>query len=197
MRRGIACLLRESIGFAHVLEAVDDRAGLDLARCRAPGLVVLSAELPAARPARETCAQLRAVLPAAPLVLLAGSPRVEEIRDCLVAGASGCIRGDAPEEAIVRAFEESLAGDIALDARIAHQLAIADARWTSPRRPRLTPREREVLDLLARGLSNRRIAERLVIAETTVKGHVSQLLEKLQAASRLEVVTLARDADLL
>lgn len=197
-RRGLAALLREDVGVEEVLEADGSSGALALARAQRPDLVLLDMHMPGSLPARELCAQLRGLLPDASLIVVTAFDRTSEIRDCLLAGANGCLLKDTAEVDLAQSVLSVIAGETAIDARIAQRIA-AEAVGGAPRsgRPHLTSREREVLGLLAEGCSNRRIAERLVISETTVKGHVSSLLEKLGASSRLEVVVRASHAGLL
>lgn len=197
-RRGLALLLREDVGVDEVLEAGGSGEALALARARRPDLVLVDMQMPESLPARELCAHLRALLPDAWLIVVTAFERTGEIRDCLLAGANGCLLKDTAEADLARSLLSVIAGETAIDARVAQRIA-AEAVGRAPRhgRPHLTSRERDVLGLLAEGCSNRSIAERLVISETTVKGHVSSLLEKLGASSRLEVVVRASQAGLL
>jgi DNA-binding NarL/FixJ family response regulator len=96
------------------------------------------------------------------------------------------------------AMRATVTGATALDPRIAFQLArdLADEP-TRAGAPHLSVREREVLRLLAEGRSNRAIARQLGLSEATVKGHVSRLLDKLNASSRLEAVVLATNTGLI
>jgi len=121
-----------------------------------------------------------------------------EIRDCLTAGADGCLLKDTSETDMAAALRTATTGAPALDPRIAFQLARDLASEPpSTRAPRLSAREKQVLGLLAEGLSNRAIARKLGLSEATVKGHVSRLLDKLNVSSRLEAVVRATDAGLI
>ncbi len=96
-RRGLAAILREEIGFADIRQADGASTGLTLAREKRPELAIVDIHLAASIPAREFCAQLRAELLEARIVLLTASDRVSEIRDCLTTGANGCLLKDTPE----------------------------------------------------------------------------------------------------
>jgi DNA-binding NarL/FixJ family response regulator len=149
-------------------------------------------------PAPQVCHRLRGLLPDARIVLVTAFDRTGEIRDCLAAGADGCLLKDTSEVDMTAALRTVLDGGCVIDPRIAFRLVrhVADEPDRAPA-VRLTARERDVLDLLAEGCSNRAIARRLRLSEATVKGHVGAILEKLHASSRLEAIVRASDAGLL
>ena len=117
---------------------------------------------------------------------------VEEpmVRDALEAGAAGYLLKDADSDEVGHAIRAALAGHMHLDPTVARLLADS---VRSPQRPgdRLTPREREVLSLIAEGASNRQIAEALVVSERTARTHVSAILSKLGLVSRTQAALWA------
>jgi NarL family two-component system response regulator YdfI len=118
---------------------------------------------------------------AQPTIVTVSDPSAQTSRALLRAGARGVIGRDAARE--------DLAAAVAAVAR--GYIVLADGFLTQDsERPALTPREREVLDLLARGLSNKQIAMRMALAENTVKFHVASILAKLDAATRTQAVTI-------
>jgi two-component system response regulator DevR len=106
---------------------------------------------------------------------------------------------DADSEDVILRLRHLAAGTRVIDPRVAQELAVdmVSALRGETEQVQLSPREREVLDLLAEGCSNRQIAERLFIAETTVKGYVAALLTKLEVDSRLQVVIKAAQRGML
>lgn len=108
-------------------------------------------------------------------------PSAETSRALLRAGARGVIGRDAARDDLDAAIAAVSRGYIVLSERY------LDA---AGERPKLTPRERDVLDMLARGLSNKQIAARLTLAENTVKFHVASILAKLDATTRTQAVTI-------
>ena len=125
------------------------------------------------------------------------------VYDALRAGASGFMLKDAPPEEIVAAVRIVASGDALLAPAVTRAVVeeFARQRPAPPPPPRavedLTPREREVLDLIVRGLSNPEICARLVITEATAKTHVARILQKLGLRDRVQVVIYAYESGLL
>ena len=125
------------------------------------------------------------------------------VYDALRAGASGFMLKDAPPEEIAAAVRIVASGDALLAPAVTRAVVeeFARQRPAPPPPPRavedLTPREREVLDLIVRGLSNPEICARLVITEATAKTHVARILQKLGLRDRVQVVIYAYESGLL
>ena len=196
-RRGLQMIVSEAFGEAHCAEAADAATALALAETLGPDLLLLDMHMPGGLTAPALCRMMREALPDIKIVIVTAFDSTSEIRDCLVAGADGCLLKDTSETDMAAALRTSVTGT-ALDPRIAFQLARDLTSATAPAQvPHLTGREREVLRLLAEGRSNRAIARQLGLSEATVKGHVSRLLDKLNASSRLEAVVRATDTGLI
>jgi DNA-binding NarL/FixJ family response regulator len=130
------------------------------------------------------------------------SPRRANLYDALRAGASGFLLKDVPAEDLIEAVRIVAAGDALIAPAITKRLLTRFARSAPPRVPgagleQLTPREQEVLGLVARGLSNAEIAGELVLSEATVKTHVKPLLSKLGLRDRVQAVVLAYETGLV
>jgi DNA-binding NarL/FixJ family response regulator len=129
----------------------------------------------------------------------------ENVVDALRAGASGFLLKDAQPAELVQAIRIVAGGDALLGPSVTRRLLDRFARLATPmdeaqaaeRLHDLTERERETLTLVAQGLSNREIAERLSLAEPTVKTHVSHLLMKLELRDRAQLVVLAYEVGLV
>jgi DNA-binding NarL/FixJ family response regulator len=201
-RRGLHMVVSAAYGDVDCADAADATAALTQAASLRPDLVLLDMHMPGTVAASTLCAQLREIVPAAPIVIVTAFDSIAEIRDCLLAGAAGCLLKDTAEIDMAAALRAVMAGGPALDSRIAYRLArdlVRDPAGESAlaATPQLSRREKDVLELLAEGSSNRAIAIRLKLSEATVKGHVSRLLDKLNATSRLEAVMHASDAGMI
>ena len=116
---------------------------------------------------------------------------VDRIRSALEAGASGYLLKDAEADEVADGIRRAHRGEVPLGAAVSRQLARAFGAPGQPARGTLTPREQEVLVLLAGGLSNREIATRLVISERTARSHVSSILDTLGLRSRTQAALYA------
>ena len=133
--------------------------------------------------------QVRAANPSIGIVVLTMYAGDEQVFAALDAGASGFVGKDAPAEEVVAAARHAAAAPRSFNAR---DLAGAmQRRMSAPAGPKLSPREREVLDLLVDGLAIAQIARRLYISESTAKTHVANIYEKLGAGNRAQAVMAA------
>ncbi len=135
---------------------------------------------------------LRTRVPTARVVVLTSFLEDERLLPAIQAGAAGYMLKNAEPAELARAIRAADAGETLIDPAVAARLvhAIADGSQAPPEQP-LTRREQEVLELIARGRSNKRIALELGIAEKTVKTHVGHLLAKLGVADRTQAALLA------
>lgn len=195
-RRGLQTLIQQALEATAITEAADGTGALDQVEAMEPDLIILDLRIPGENPAR-LCAQLLRRAPRARLVVFTAFDDRQEIRECLAAGAQGAVLKDASEADIGESLRRIMNGETVIDPRIAERIALEYTQVLRGERIHLTPREREVLQLLAEGLSNRAIAETLSLAESTVKGHVATLLEKLGAESRLQAVVQAERSGIL
>ncbi len=125
--------------------------------------------------------------------------------DAIKAGAMGYLLKDVPADELMAAIRQVYAGEPSIQPKIANKLLIEFGRQRrstnnptqSLQSEELSPREIEILKLLAEGASNRKIAEKLVLAEGTVKNHVSNILSKLHTENRTQAVYLARERKIL
>jgi DNA-binding NarL/FixJ family response regulator len=195
-RRGIAQLLEVSFDAITCTGVADGQAALRTAPELQPDLVVMDLQLPGNPRGAALCAQLRHLAPAAVVVIVTAFDRGGELQQCLAAGADGALLKDTSDGDMVDGLRRLFAGESVISPGIAARLA-GEPGDGDDGAVRLTAREREVLDLLAEGCSNREISERLVLAEATVKEYVGTLLRKLGVSSRLQAVVRASEAGLL
>jgi two-component system, NarL family, nitrate/nitrite response regulator NarL len=138
---------------------------------------------------------LRAIATRVPIVAVLWD--AEQAKDALAAGARAVLRRDGLEERLAPAVQAALAGLVSIEMSLAEALAATRGRPGAEIVEALTPRESEVLQLLAEGFTNRRIGERLAISEHTVKFHVNSILGKLGAQTRGEAIAQAARLGLL
>ncbi|GAA1695953.1 response regulator transcription factor [Microcella alkalica] len=193
VRAGIVALLDDVDGIEVVGQAADGLAAVEEARRLRPDLVVLDVRMPGATGDVAT-ARIRAELPGTRVLILTTYESDSTIIAAIEAGASGYLLKAAPAEELVEGVRSVARGETALSPAIAAQLV---ARLRAPAPAELTPRELDVLRLVAAGCSNRVIGERLFIGEATVKSHLLRVFEKLGVHDRTRAVTLAMERGLL
>lgn len=201
LRAGLRMVLKPQPDIELIAEAPDGEQAVALARRTKPDVVVMDIRMPRLDGIEATRRLLAE--PAPPRVLVLTTFGEDEyVYEALRAGASGFLLKDAPPEELVAAIRAVARGDALLGAAVTRQVIESYVR-TRPAakvpegiRERLTPREIEVLTLVARGLSNGEIADRLVVSEATVKTHVARLLMKLDLRDRVQAVVLAYECGL-
>jgi two-component system NarL family response regulator len=191
MREGTAALLGADERIEVVGLARDGREALALAERRAPDVVLLDLNMPVLG-GLEACARLREG--GGPEVLmLTVSEEEPDLYAALRVGAAGYLTKDVPPAELIEAVLAVARGEPRIAPAMASRMLAELGRGTAPPDPlaALSDRERDVLALLAEGLRNREIAERLVISEATVKTHVRHVLEKLRFRNRAEAAAFA------
>jgi DNA-binding NarL/FixJ family response regulator len=198
-RLGLAAALNEMDGVELVGEA--DRAEDVAAAVTAnqPDVVLLDVRLPDGS-GLEVNRWLAEHHPGVKVILLTMSEDHETVLTALRDGARGYLVKGAGPDRVEHALRAAAAGDVVLNRDLAQAVGeLAQVRSaSSPRRPfpQLTPRELDILELVAEGLDNQTIARRLVLSPKTVRNHVSNVLTKVQAADRSQAIVLARQAGL-
>ena len=198
VRSGFAVILGTEPGITVVGEAADGEEAVTLARRLAPSVVLLDIRMPN----MDGLTAARHILAETPsrVLILTTFDSDEYVYAALRAGASGFLLKDAPAEQLVGAVRSVAAGDALIDPSITRRLItqfVLAARPDTvdpPRLAALTPRERDVLRLVAQGLSNAEIATELVVEESTVKTHVGRILMKLDLRDRVQAVVLAYES---
>lgn len=201
VRDGIAMLLTAEPDFSVVGEASDGQEALEVARATRPDVVLMDLDMPVVD-GIEATRQLTAdrFFDDGHLVkvLVVTSIEVDEtVHEAIRAGASGFVVKTARRSALVEAVRAVAAGDAYLDSTVTRAVMARAAGAETPAKPapeifgRLTPREGEVLKLMADGLSNEEITARLVLSMATVKTHVCRIIGKLDARDRTEAVAKA------
>lgn len=185
--------LRMFLGLDPELEVVGEaRTGLEaleLARRLHPDVVLMDLLMPG-MDGIEATARLRQELPETEVLALTSVLEDDKVTGAIRAGAIGYLLKDTEAEDLRRAIKAAAAGQVQLSPEAAVRL-LRETRTARPVQEELTPREREVLIWMARGLANKEIAREMGIGEKTVKTHVSNILSKLGALSRTQAALLA------
>jgi DNA-binding NarL/FixJ family response regulator len=192
-RRGLVGLLEER-GINVVGEAALAADAIEQAAGMASGVVLMDLSLPGMSGVEAT-QRLTAAAPLVRVLVLTVLADEQHVMDALLAGASGYLLKDAPIDHIVEGIWAASRGESLISPRIASRL-VARLREPDEIEPGLaggdlTPRELEVLELLARGLDNSQIARALFLSQHTVKNHVSSILIKLQVENRIQAAVRA------
>ncbi len=189
VREGLRGLLEQQESMQVVGEADDGLSALDHLASDTPDVVVLDMKMPGPS-AVETIAAIKRRSPDVKILVFTSYAEDSQVRDALTAGATGYLLKDALRDDLIRAVHEVAAGRAWLHPQAQRQMLDWMRRPPSPI-DSLTARERSVLGLLAEGLSNKQIARQLDLTEGTVKGYVSQVLDKLGVADRTQAALLA------
>jgi DNA-binding NarL/FixJ family response regulator len=202
VRVGLRKVLETEPELAVVGEAVDGEDAAAAARRLRPDIVLMDIRMPVLDGIEATRRIVRAH-PDTRVLILTTFGLDTYVYDALRAGASGFMLKDAPPEEIVAAVRIVASGEALLAPAVTRAVIEEFVRQRPAVQPapasvaELTPREREVLDLLARGRSNAEICEQLVISEATTKTHVARILQKLGLRDRVQTVIYAYESGLV
>lgn len=202
MRTGLRAVLSSDDSLTVVGEAGDGAAAVDLARRYAPDVVLMDVRMPV-RDGIDATRDLAAAVPAARVLILTTFEDDEYVTGALTAGASGFLLKRSRPEQLIESVHTVAAGEALLSPAVTRTVIDRMTRTAPPdparqRRLRdLTPRERDVLEQLARGRSNAEIAAALVVEESTVKTHVKRIMSKLDLRDRVQAVILGYETGLV
>jgi DNA-binding NarL/FixJ family response regulator len=200
VRAGFAKLLESEESVQVVGQAANGRDAIETVRRVRPDVVLMDIRMPGLD-GLEATQRLTDGGSAARVLILTTFDLDEYVYDALRAGASGFLLKDAPPDELIAAIHVVARGDALIAPAITRRLITEFARRPSPRGDsrleELTAREREVLGLVARGMSNAEIAAELVVGEATVKTHVGSILFKLDLRDRVQAVVLAYESGLV
>jgi len=195
MRAGLTAVLESDDRIEVIGQASTGREAIALTRRREPDVVLMDVQMPDLDGIAAT-RELAGAAPAARVLILTTFEEDDYIFGGLRAGASGFLLKRTPAEELIKAVHTVAAGESLLSPSVTRRVIDRMARQPAPAPGAadlalLTPREREVLELLAAGLSNAEIASELVIEESTVKTHVKRVLMKLGVRDRVQAVIFA------
>lgn len=196
-RSGVKALLARQPDFEVVGEAADGLEGLKRAKEIKPDVVLLDLNMPGIS-GREAVKMLVEELPQTQVLMLTVSEDAEDLMDTLKSGARGYLLKNIDAEYLVESIRRAALGEAVMSpqmtSKLVHGLQTSGREVELPRavaKDKISPREREILVLLARGASNKEMARELQLAESTVKIHVQNILRKLNITSRVQAAVYA------
>ena len=195
VRRGIAELLGAEPGFEVVGEAGTAEQAVSRVLATKPDVAILDARLPDGS-GIDACREIRSALPSTYCLILTSYDDQDAVLASVLAGASGYVLKEVRTSGLVDAIRQVAMGRSLIDPSTIAQVMtrVRDGSPTDNKLAQLTDREREVLDLITDGLTNRQIGERLFLAEKTVKNYVSSLLGKLGMERRSQAAVVGAEA---
>ena len=200
VRAGFRMLLAEEPDIDVIAEASNGREAVEKAARFKPAVVLMDIRMPELD-GLHASREILAADPDARILILTTFSLDEYIYEALKSGVSGFVLKDDPPEHLIAAIRTVAAGDALLSPAVTQRVIGQFARIPQPTMPKeldeLTAREHEVLRLIARGLSNAEIGEQLFITDTTVKTHVTHVLQKLKLRDRVQAVVLAHQAGIV
>ncbi|MFI5608712.1 response regulator [Amycolatopsis sp. NPDC051903] len=199
VRVGLRMIVDSQPDLEVVAEAGDGAAAVEIARARRPDLVLMDVRMPVLDGVAAT-GRICAELPAVRVLVITTFDLDEYAYSALRAGASGFLVKDAPSDEMLVAIRGVLRGDAMVSPSVTRRLLdryLTARPAAQPQLDTLTEREKDVLGLIARGLSNAEIAGKLFIGETTVKTHVGRVLGKLRLRDRVHAVVFAYESGLV
>lgn len=196
-RRGLFVVLGTEADIEVVAEAENGEEAVARAADQAPDVVLMDVRMPRVS-GIEAARQIRELLPTTRILMLTVSDEEDDLYEAIKAGANGYLLKEISVEEVAEAIRAVVQGQSLISPSMAskllnefNSLAKKAAQREQFPAPVLTTRELEVLKLVARGMSNREVADQLFISENTVKNHVRNILEKLHLHSRMEAVMYA------
>ncbi len=202
-RRGLRMVLEEEDDIEVVAEAGDGEEAAELASESVPDVVVMDVRMPVLS-GIEATERIKEELPTTKILMLTISDEEDDLYEAIKAGANGYLLKEISIDEIGNAVRSVHGGQSLISPSMASKLLNEFAAMVKKEEekqhvpaPRLTPREMEVLEHVAKGMNNREIAKALFISENTVKNHVRNILEKLHLHSRMEAVVYAVRENLL
>jgi DNA-binding NarL/FixJ family response regulator len=193
VRQGIAAMLHGAADITVVAEARSGREALEVARRELPDVVLMDVKMPD-MDGLEATRKLKEERPRTAVIMLTMHDNPSYLRDAVRAGAAGYLLKDVSKDELVDAIRQVATGGAFIESQMLRgmlsEMKPAGGQASGVGR-NLTKREREILALVAEGMSNREIADRLVLSPETVKSHVAAILEKLNVSDRTQAAIFA------
>ncbi|WP_283193415.1 response regulator transcription factor [Rhizobium sp. AN80A] len=190
-REGVSRSLAEVSDFDVVGEGASGEDAVSLATESRPDILLLDVSMPGG--GLDAIAEILSRSPGTKVLMLTANEEVDTLSSALQRGASGYVLKGVGSRALAQAIRQALQGTRVISQAMSAKLVENSLRGAQSPAGQLTPREKEVMDLVAEGLSNKHIGLRLDLQEKTVKHHMTQILQKLGATNRTEAAIKWRD----
>ncbi len=196
-REGLKAIIGRDTRFEVVGEAGNGHKGRRMAEKIKPDIVIIDISLPD-KSGIELTHEIRSLLGETRVLIVSMHSKIDYISEAFQAGATGYVVKESASDRLLAALDSVTKGDYFLDSSVSHQVVkklmefpLKEAKITDAAYGTLTPREQEIMRLLAEGLSGKEIAERLFISPKTVENHRSSIMNKLDLHSTMELVRYA------
>ncbi|MCD6352859.1 MAG: response regulator transcription factor [Proteobacteria bacterium] len=196
-REGLKAIIERDARFEVVGEAGDGRQGLSMAKKLKPDLVMVDISLPDQNGLQLT-REIRSLWPETRVLIVSMHSKIDYITEAFQAGATGYVVKDSASERLLNALETVSKGEYFLDSSVSHSVVkmlmesgVKRAKITDSAYESLTPREQEIIRLLAEGISTRVIADKLFISPKTVENHRANIMNKLGVHTTFELIRYA------
>lgn len=192
LRMGLRAALDIEEDFTVVAEAANGQEAIDKSRVHRPDIILMDVRMDG-MDGIEACREIRSEFPETKVLMLTSFAEEETVVAALLAGAAGYVLKNVARSRLLEALRAVARGETLLDSKVTK--AVLEKFMAGPEKPAedddLTPREREVLILIAEGATNKEIAQKLVVSENTARNHVSHILGKLSFNRRSEAAAYA------
>ncbi len=196
-REGLKGIIARDDRFEVVGEAGNGRNGLSIAKKLKPNLVIIDISLPD-KNGIQLAREIRSLLPDTRIMIVSMHSKIDYIAEAFQAGATGYVVKESASDRLLQGLESVSKGNYFLDSSVSHQVVekimnipVKEAKITDTDYGALTPREQEIMRVLAEGLSTKEIAEKLFISPKTVENHRANIMKKLGLHSTMELVRYA------
>jgi DNA-binding NarL/FixJ family response regulator len=202
-REGLKAIIERASRFEVIGEAGNGREGLQLTKKLKPDMIIVDISLPD-RSGIQLTREIRTLLSTTRILIVSMHSKIDYIAEAFQAGATGYVVKESASERLLQGLESVANGDYFLDSSVSHAVVenlmkspLKEAKITDADYDTLTPREQEVLRLLAEGLSSKKVAEKLFISPKTVENHRSNIMNKLGLHNTIELIRYAAKLGLI
>jgi len=202
-REGLKTIIERDSRFEVVGEAGNGQEGLQMTKKLKPDMIIVDISLPDQSGIQLT-REIRSLLPVTRILIVSMHSKIDYIAEAFQAGATGYVVKESASERLVQGLESVARGDYFLDSSVSHAVVenlmkspLKEAKITDANYNTLTPREQEVMRLLAEGLSIKKVAEKLFISPKTVENHRASIMNKLDLHGSIELIRYAAKLGLI